>query len=1464
MQTATRNIFTTITTEGALLPADLLEQIGQGAPGIEGLSPQDYELAPTERLGEATSRSWNRLQGLWATFQPALAVLPAGDPATTVTRERWLLPLFQELGFGRLPVARAQEIGGKTYPISHMWEQVPVHLVGAGVSIDRRSAGVSGAARTSPHSLLQEFLNRSEDQLWGVVSNGLRLRILRDNSSLTRQAYVEFDLAAMMDGQLYADFVLLWLVCHKTRFQADKPVHCRLEQWSHTAADNGTRALDQLRNGVEAAISALGRGYLSHADNRALRERLRSAELSDQDYYRQLLRMVYRLIFIFVAEDRDLLLAPDATPEARTRYTKYYSTSRLRHLAVRQRGTRHSDLYHSLRLVMRMLGEDEGCQDLGLPALNSFLFEGGGGGSMPDLDSAQISNHDLLEAIRELAYVVEGNVRRPVSYRSLGSEELGSVYEALLELHPVVNVGAGQFDLTTAAGNERKTTGSYYTPSSLINSLLDSALDPVLEEAARKPTPEQAILNLKVCDPACGSGHFLVAAAHRMAKRLASVRTGDDEPSPEAVRKALRDVIGRCIYGVDINPMSVELCTVSLWMEALEPGKPLSFLQHHIKVGNSLLGTTPRLMQGGIPDEVFEPITGDEKAVCSEYKKRNKEFRKGQQYLFDVDTGAAWDHLGNLPVAMASLNDIDDSTVEGVHARQERYTELVRSQGYIYGQLLADAWCAAFVWRKNADFAYPIWEKVYRDIERSPFNIAPWMREEIQRLAGQYDFFHWHLAFPDVFLVPGKDERPTNEQMGSTGGFDVVLGNPPWEHTELKEKEWFATRRMDIADAQTGAQRKLMIERLGIEDPDLHAAFRDELRSHEGLSHFVSHCGRYPLCGRGRINTYAVFAEAMLSLLSPVGRAGIVIPSGIATDDTTKFFFQSLMDNGSLVSLYHFDNRLRLFPAVGSMITFCLLTVTGSLRLHKLGATFAFFAQRVEDLGDDERRFTLTAPDIVLLNPNTRTCPIFRSRRDAELTKAIYRQVPVLIAEGLDGYQQNPWGIRFKQGLFNMTIDSGLFRTREQLEADDWRLENNIFRKAGKQYLPLYEAKMIHHFTHRWATYEGLDTREMASLELADPYRSALPRYWVPAIEVETRLAGRWDRGWLLGFRDICRSTDERTVIATILPKVGVGHTTPIMILQPSSSWLAACLLANLTSCLLDYIARQKVGGIHLTYSYLNQFPILPPETYFRDVPWRSGGSLRDWLAPRVLELVFTTWDLEPFARDLGYSGAPFGWDEERRFRLRCELDAAYFHLYGIGRDNADYVLETFPIVRRKDEARYGEYRTKRVILEIYDAMQRAIGTNQTPLDQPPVLGAHLPEPPQSHNTTSVPPSVDRWPVSATSAQAEGHSIATSATPVVPALAAPSSIQQQSPPPNPRPLAGGGDGAAEAPQEGRIARSSTPSLDFRTGDRVKHHVFGEGQVLQIAVSGEDQIVTVQFGVAGRRRLSARASKLEKA
>lgn len=1301
----------TLRNEGGLLPLDMLTRIASEDKSLPGHAGESYGLNPGERLRDSINRAWNGLLARWRAFCVEREKLQPGDAGLKLTRDRWLFPLFNELGFGRqLPKANEETLNGKVFAISHRWENIPLHLLGCGVDLDAPQKLGSGA-RVSPHGHLQDFLNCSEACLWGMLSNGHLLRLLRDHHSLTQRAYIEFDLQAMMEGEHFSDFSLLYMLCHQSRFTKDKGEECFLEQWHKLAQEEGIRALEGLREGVEKAIEALGSGFLKHKGNKELQRSLQEGTLSKQDYYHQLLQVVYRLIFCFVAEDRDALLDPKAPAEARERYTLYYSSKRLRDLSGRRRGGPHVDGWRGLCVVLDKL--HDGCPELGLPALGSFLWRAS---ATPDLKKLDLANEDLYLALNLLCYKQQKDARYAISFKNIGSEELGSVYESLLERHPSIDRETGRFELSTVAGHERKTTGSYYTPRSLVDCLLDSALNPVLEEACKQANAEQAILNLKICDPACGSGHFLVAAARRVALKLAGIRSGGDEPSPREIQRALRDVVGHCIYGVDLNPMAVELCKVSLWMEGIEPGRPLSFLESHIRQGNALLGATPALLKDGIRDEAFELLEGDDKEVGKRLKKRNREARKTGQMSLLGGMSRAPMSFGRLAAGAKAVEAASDETLGAVLAKEEDWERYTGSEEYQASQFLADAWCASFVWEKrkeleDAAVTQDLWMQLEGNAAGARVKYrATW--KEVARLARAYSFFHWHLAFPQVFF--GVDGEKGGA--GWPGGFGVVLGNPPWERVKLQEQEFFASKSEAITKAANAAARKKLIAALPKENPELWKAWCLASREAEGQSHFARVSGRYPLCGKGDVNTYALFAEHNRTILGGRGRAGFIVPTGIATDDTTKEYFGALVKSGSLHSLYDFRNKGffdDVASAQGVRIALVTLGPPSPSPIRML-----FRATNVAEIQDEERCVLMWPDEIALANPNTKTTPTFHCRRDAKINLTIYRRAGVLWREGEPDL--NPWGLSFMR-MLDMANDSGLFRTRAQLQDSAHALTGNCFEGPHGLHLPLIEAKMVHHFDHRHgdyalATITGKEVRQIpqAPIEvLNNPFYAALPRYWVAASEVNHSLTHHWKRDWLLGWRDITTSVDVRTVIACVIPRVAVGHTTPLMF-PDAEPPLIASLYANLCSFALDYAARQKVGGTHLTYGYLKQLPVLAPSTYLAPCPWDNTKTLKDWILPRVLELSFTAWDLQSFAKDIDYHGPPFRWDPERRFGLRAELDAAFFHLYGLSLDDSAYILDTFSIVRKNDEKTHGNYRTKQKILEIHQAMSEAIQQKST------------------------------------------------------------------------------------------------------------------------------------------------------
>jgi len=1276
-----------IQIEGNLIAPDMTVDLLAGE--IKGQTPEDFNFAKTDKLADEIAIAWGDAKAYWAAFQRRLARLDADDMATSLTREQWAVPLLESLGYSPVYTAKAEIVDGQTYAISHRAEagenKPPIHIVGCRVKLEQRPP--SGTPRLSAHALMQEYLNRTE-HLWGIVTNGLQWRLLRDSSLMTRLTYIEFDLEQILNGENFAEFGLFYRLFHRSRLPQgmDDADECLLEYYHQEAIQQGGRVRDRLRDGVEKALVLLGTGFLQHPANQQLRQQFESGELTDKVYYRQLLLLIYRLLFLMVAESRDLLLA-DEDPEQARIYMEYYSVSRLRDMAERRSYRREGfqDLWQGLRVTFRLFDENWRGEALKLSPLNGDLF---GSKTLQDLDACAIDNHDLLLAIRELSLYVavptaasrrvqKGQLRR-VNYEALDVEELGSVYESLLDFHPQVVQRQGIYEFALVLGSDRKTTGSYYTPPELVGQLIKSALEPVIADklkGAKTPAEQEAaLLSLKVCDPACGSGHFLLAAARRIGKELAKVRTREAQPGAEPLRKAIRDAIQSCIYGVDLNPLAVDLCKVALWIEGFNRGFPLNFLDHRIKCGNSLVGVLDLdCLKEGIPDEAFKAVTGDDKTLSSQFKKRNKKEREtdnnGQLSIFVDQLDESRSHYAQ---TLRQVGAIDEKTTTEYRQKATQYYQSRQDSGWWRDFSACNLWTAAF-FMPLSEQNLQLLPTTAALIQLLRGNLSTQkVVEAANKLAQEKRFFHWCLEFPEVF-----EQR----------GFDCVLGNPPWEQLQLAEKEFFASRSAEIANAANKAAREKLIKQLQKTNPELAKEWEDSKHDADAQNKFIRQSARFPLTAVGKINTYAVFAEITRKVISPNGRVGVIVPTGVATDDTCKKFFGDLTQKQSLASLYDFENRENLFTAVDSRMKFLLITISGKPIRQ---GDFSFFLTQPRQINNQGRVFQLSPQDIALLNPNTLTCPVFRTRADADLTKKIYQRVPILENEQKGS---NPWGVSFKQGLFNMASDSGLFKN-----------------EAGDGLVPLYEAKMLHQFDHRWATYTADGgTRDLADVEKSDPEFQPQPRYWVSRADIENKLGDKWKKDWLLGWRDICRSTDDRTVIASLLPISACGDTVLLMLPQVDNGKLVSCLLANLDSMTFDFVARQKVGGTHLKFFTMRQLPVISPKAYTsQDI---------EFISNRALELIYTTWDMQAFAQDMGYDGEPFIWDSQRRALLRAELDAYYAKLYGLTRDELRYILdpadiygsdfpsETFRVLKNNEIKQFGEYRTQRLVLEAWDKM---------------------------------------------------------------------------------------------------------------------------------------------------------------
>ena len=981
------------------------------------------------------------------------------------------------------------------------------------------------------------------------------------------------------------------------------------------------------------------------------------------------------------------------------------------------------------------------------PVLLNLTRQMGEGGELRQIDFQALG-------VRQLGSIYEGllEFRLRLADKAQFAVERGGVETWVEEpppgVKPTAMVPRNQVYLVTDK-RERRVTGSYYTPDFIVKELVKGAVLPVFqhrcEEAKAlfsrhhdllrqrvraRSTPaiqglevqlaetERALLDtlftVRVLDPAMGSGHFLVEVVDTLSSALVAFLTSlevknlldgkleaaergkrdhdPENPVLEAIarqREAIlaemerqgvtvdasrltdsnlikRMVMKRCVFGVDLNPMAVELAKVSLWLDAFTLGAPLSFLDHHLKAGNSLVGTSPEAVQTQIANN-----------IC---------MHEFAGMLAATDTLLKVGELGDV-----TLSEVGQSA--SLFAEAERLTAPFKAK-------LDAALAERFGVEKAGQYldALEVLQAPPGAKKKGPPAVAPEVSALLERaLAKARDvrFFHWPLEFPEAFYgASGRLPGP---------GFDAVVGNPPWERIKLQENEFFAQRSAAIAYAPTAAARKRLIAALQGETSPLWAEYQAAKEGADGLLDFVRTSGGYPLMGRGDTNFYAVFVERAASLVKPRGRCALVVPSGVATDKTTSEFFRSMVEAKRLGMLLDFENRQHHFPGVDSRFKYTLLTLGGT-DVAFPAIDCGFFLQGPEDMNDPQRRFPLTAGDFAAFNPNTLTSPVFKTRRDAEITRKLYGAAPVLWRRtGKVGDEMNPWKVRFL-AMFHMTNDSGLFRTRGELEKEGfWPGAGNVFTKGGERCLPLYEGKMVQLYDHRAASVEvnpdnlhrPAQPRATTPAEYADPSYSAMPQFWVDEGEVKDRL-GDWEAEWLFSFKDVCSPTNVRTVLSSFLPLAGAGNNQPLALSGLTKGPVHAALQANLASIPFDFAARQKVGGQHLNFFIVEQLPVFPPETYGRDF---HGQPLLDFILPRVLELTYTAHDMAPFARDMGHSGPPFPWDEERRLHLKCQLDALFFILYGLGRDEAEYVLSTFPIVKRQDEAAFGRYRTRDLIL---------------------------------------------------------------------------------------------------------------------------------------------------------------------
>lgn len=754
-----------IRIEGPILSTDIVDQIAEGE--YAGQAPADFGI--DGRVRDEISRGWADARALWSVFSHQRERSPADDRlGTTRTRTTWILPFLSLLGYELEYLREAAEIGGKKYPISHRATNrgdMPVHVIGFTQSMDAREDRLMSA-----HSLAQEYLNLADDKLYALVTNGLQLRLLRDASRLVRLSYVEFDLQRMMEEELYSDFAVLFRLLHASRMPAssEDAAGCILEAYHQDAMENGERIRGGLSSAVERSLELLAAGFLSAPENEELRRTVLEGDAAVQDMYHNLLVLVYRLLFLLVIEERDLVFLQKADPRRRDIYYNYYSASRLRRLAeiARPEDGRNADLWELLRNTFRLFEEEDKGDPLGISALGGDLFSPT---ALGQLAACAISNEHLVACLSSLDRFDDHETHQTikVNYGALNVEEFGSVYEGLLEKDPVVIQIEGKPHFSFKAGEGRSSSGSHYTPEELTHPLIRHSLDHIISSRLKQNDPEKALLSIRVCDPACGSGHILLNAARRIGLELARVRSGVEQPSPPDIRQAVRDAIRHCIYGVDKNPHAVELCKVALWLESHDPGEPLGFLDHHIKCGDSVVGIARReeLLEG-IPDEAFKRQPGDD-ATASSFAKRNRKERETRgQIALDLDE-ATRDKLDAIRRGLLTVDGMSEHGLEEIDQKRLAYENLVSQSEWIRLRDLADMLTAQFFIPKTdqnqsvlaTDGGY------LQYVAGGSGRLYEARVEAACRIAREKRFFHWFIEFPDVF---------------EEGGFDCILGNPPF------------------------------------------------------------------------------------------------------------------------------------------------------------------------------------------------------------------------------------------------------------------------------------------------------------------------------------------------------------------------------------------------------------------------------------------------------------------------------------------------------------------------------------------------------------------------------------------------------------------------------------------------------------------------------------------------------------
>ncbi|HDZ17839.1 MAG TPA: hypothetical protein ENH75_06090 [archaeon] len=1173
--------------------------------------------------------------------------------------------------------------------------------------------------KKSHHNVCQQFINFNPEIKWLFLSNGRILRILTKYYHSYSKGYLEFDLENIFANRDEREFDTLYSIIHMSRFIPDYEDHKFLiDVFQKDSITEGIKIGDILRDNVEHALGLLG--------NELIQQNLDKIDLDEIDvneFYAELLRIIYRIIFILYAEQRGML------PGAGSLYFEQFSLSSLRIRAEKPiKAEKNYDLWNKMLITFNLVRD--GNFLLGVNSYNGSLFKEDNLRIILK-NGIKISNDIVLKVIRLLTTSANHKVRQRINFLEVSEEEIGAIYESLLDFKPYIS-STSQFQLIE--GTERKSTGSYYTPKALIDILIRTTLQPLVEDRLIKAgdddhAREKAILDLKVCDPACGGGTFLLSALDYLGKKLAEIRTGSDSPLEDILRRARRDILQHCIYGVDMNPLAVELAKISLWLRACVKDKPLNFLDNHIKCGNSLIGLGQKMDINKIIPEAIEAIAGNKatgipsenrslrskarEIIKKEIREMEKEGKKTLITSFFTERRTA----DICSMKFKEIINMPETNQDNIKEKERMYKNVKKNENYQQALNEANIWTSTFFWSFEGESLGEI--PRYTTIEQLRDKIADPelnnLMEKINVISEKYRFFHWYIEFPEVF----SSER---------NGFDCILTNPPWDLLDLNENEFFHGTQSGISEAPNQSERRKLIKSLKKTNPVLFNKYNEAWIHIKKSSHYLKSSGFYDLSVRGKINKYQLFVERAWNLINKNGYIGVICPTGIIMNYFLKDLFKQFVRNKSIISLFDFENKEKIFD-IHRQFRFCLLTLGGKNIEQEL-IPMTFYAtdpiqiqeplslilenktelkNKYKSKPDYDTLILLNQSDFTLFNPNTLTCPSFRSKKEALLLRHLYNQAEILIKKDEGGkILSNPWEIKLFS-IFNMSTDSNLFITKKKLkEAGAFPLNKVIeggiwITTGGRKFIPLYEGKMIWLYDHRYNTVEfgtGIQHKSMPvnKLQHMNPEFEVIPIYWVEERNLLEKTLKHQNYEWYIGFRDTTGATDKRTCISTIIPRYGAVNTLSLITskLDPQS---VIPLFANLNSIVFDYIARRKIPKNHMNFYVVEQLPIIPLSKYSKE--------LIKMVQDHVLELVYTSYSLNSFALDLGYNGKPFSWQPERRARIQAELDAIYSHLYKLNRSDLEYIIETFFVLKEDELKVFFEFRTKKLILEAYDRFSK-------------------------------------------------------------------------------------------------------------------------------------------------------------